>query len=346
MATTAYGSLRVEFETGTEPVEIPLAKDTITIGRSPDNDIVLDDQRVSRHHARLVRQNGHFILTDLGSSNGTWLYGERISKDVEVTPGATFKVGAHSVTIKVADEKKNGAAVPAGPGSGATMQMALPTDASALTTERLHLDKPVMTLGRDPSCDLVLDHPAVSRLHAEIRKEGENFFIFDLKSTNGTFVNSEAVETKRQLQPGDEIRIASYRITFDGMAIAPTDESGNVRLDVIHIRKVVSKNVVLLNDISLSILPREFVAVVGVSGAGKSTLLDALNGFRPATEGSVLANGANLYESYNAFRSQIGYVPQEDIIHRELTTYEALDYAARIAHARRHHAGRAQTAHH
>ena len=86
----------------------------------------------------------------------------------------------------------------------------------------------------------------------------------------------------------------------------------------------------LLNDISLSIPPRSLVAVVGSSGTGKSTLLDALNGLRPAHRGGVFYNGQDYYHHLAAFRSQIGYVPQEDIIHRNLTVERALYYAAKL----------------
>jgi ABC-type multidrug transport system ATPase subunit len=85
-----------------------------------------------------------------------------------------------------------------------------------------------------------------------------------------------------------------------------------------------------LQDISLAILPREFVALVGVSGAGKSTLMNALAGFWPASEGRVLVNETDLYQSFDAFRTDLGYVPQDDIIHKELTAGQALDYAARL----------------
>jgi ABC-type multidrug transport system ATPase subunit len=67
-----------------------------------------------------------------------------------------------------------------------------------------------------------------------------------------------------------------------------------------------------------------------VSGAGKSTLLNALSGFRPATDGNVLVNGTDLYRNFDAYRTQIGYVPQEDIMHRELSVGQALDYAAQL----------------
>ena len=80
-------------------------------------------------------------------------------------------------------------------------------------------------------------------------------------------------------------------------------------------------------DVSLSVLPREFVAVVGGSGAGKTTLLNALIGVRPGI-GSVKLNGHNFYEEYEHFRSQLGYVPQNDILHTSLTVGKALEYTA------------------
>jgi len=72
------------------------------------------------------------------------------------------------------------------------------------------------------------------------------------------------------------------------------------------------------------------VALVGGSGAGKSTLMDALNGLRPAQGGKVLYNGQDYYRNLAAFSSQLGYVPQDDIVHRELTVERALYYAAKL----------------
>ena len=72
------------------------------------------------------------------------------------------------------------------------------------------------------------------------------------------------------------------------------------------------------------------MAIVGGSGAGKSTLLDAIAGVHPADEGAVLYNGVDLYGNIGAFRSRLGYVPQEDIIHRELPLELTLRYAARL----------------
>src|SRR5206468_1549346 len=84
------------------------------------------------------------------------------------------------------------------------------------------------------------------------------------------------------------------------------------------------------HDLSFTIPPRKFVALVGGSGAGKSTLMDALNGLRPAQSGKVRYNGKDYYHNLASFSSQLGYVPQDDIVHRDLTVERALYYAAKL----------------
>jgi len=86
----------------------------------------------------------------------------------------------------------------------------------------------------------------------------------------------------------------------------------------------------LLDDVGLTIQPNEFVGLLGPSGAGKSTLMDSLNGMRPATSGHVLINNLDLYRHLDSLKQSIGYVPQDDIIHRELTVYRTLYYVARL----------------
>ncbi|MBO0796045.1 MAG: ATP-binding cassette domain-containing protein, partial [Ktedonobacteraceae bacterium] len=107
-------------------------------------------------------------------------------------------------------------------------------------------------------------------------------------------------------------------------------ESGGIRIDALHVTKRGNQQVILLNDLSFAIPPRKFVALVGGSGAGKSTLMDALNGQRPAQQGTILYNGQDYYKHLAAFSAQLGYVPQDDIIHRELTVERALYYAAKL----------------
>jgi ABC-type multidrug transport system ATPase subunit len=120
-------------------------------------------------------------------------------------------------------------------------------------------------------------------------------------------------------------------LLFQDGQLIPYESSG-MRLDATGLSKdIKTKNGKrrILDNINLSVLPREFIALVGGSGAGKSTLLNALIGIRRGA-GQVRLNGHDFYKEYESFRAQLGYVPQSDILHTSLTVEKALDYAARL----------------
>ncbi len=129
-----------------------------------------------------------------------------------------------------------------------------------------------------------------------------------------------------QLDVGEEGSEEEYLLAPE----VPADEGNAIRIDALNLKKFGPDRATLLNNISLSIPPRTFVAVVGASGVGKSLLLDALSGRRPAQQGKVLYNGQDYYRHLAAFRSRIGYVPQDDIVHRDLSVERALYYAAKL----------------
>src|SRR6266699_965028 len=186
-----------------------------------------------------------------------------------------------------------------------------------------------VTIGRVAENTVVLAHPQVSAHHARLVREGGSYRIFDQNSTNHVYVNAQLV-TNALLKMGDEIRIGPYKLIFESTQLTQYDESNYIRIDALNLKKYGNNHVTLLNNISLSIPPRTFVALVGGSGAGKSMLMDALSGLRPAHQGSVLYNGQDYYRNLAAFSSQLGYVPQDDIVHRDLTVERALYYAARM----------------
>jgi len=86
----------------------------------------------------------------------------------------------------------------------------------------------------------------------------------------------------------------------------------------------------LLDHVSFKALPGDLIALMGPSGAGKTTLLLTLNGYLPPSAGQVRINGEDLYAIYDALRGSIGYVPQDDIVHPELTVWEAVRYSAKF----------------
>ncbi|HET9918888.1 MAG TPA: ATP-binding cassette domain-containing protein, partial [Ktedonobacteraceae bacterium] len=176
-----------------------------------------------------------------------------------------------------------------------------------------------------------LDHPQVSARHAVLRKSGSGHLLIDRNSTNHTYVNGRSI-TRTLLKRGDEIHIGPFQYIYQGGLLQPITSNQVIDIKAFQLKRTVmkdGKHVPLLNDISLAIPACSFVALVGASGAGKSTLMDALNGVRPV-DGKVYYDGKDYYASFEAFRAQIGYVPQDDIVHRELTVERALSYAARL----------------
>lgn len=193
----------------------------------------------------------------------------------------------------------------------------------------------VIRIGRHSACDLVIDSPLVSRLHAEILDQDGTMVLHDLGSTNGTHVNARRVVAPVALRGGDRVEIATFAYTFTGTALEPVDSAGRVCVEAHGLGKEVRDRATgegkqLLHAIDLVVNPGEFVAIFGTSGSGKSTLLDALNGRRPASSGRVLYNGIDLYSAFNLFRAAIGYVPQQDIVHRRISIENALRYTARL----------------
>jgi ABC-type multidrug transport system ATPase subunit len=114
----------------------------------------------------------------------------------------------------------------------------------------------------------------------------------------------------------------------------PEARSSGIRIDVrglsrrVQVRK--RGELTLLDSVSFTIPAGELVAIVGPSGAGKTTLLEAMAGLAPAVSGSVRFDGVDVYDDLGTFRSVLGYVPQDDIVHTELPLVRTLRYAARL----------------
>jgi ABC transport system ATP-binding/permease protein len=196
------------------------------------------------------------------------------------------------------------------------------------TVRSLSLTGRSVVLGRDPACNLQLDAPIVSRRHAVI----DNFILYDY-STNGVFVNDQRVNHSLPLTDGATIRIGPFTLVVRGDELQVLDRGTQIRLDAEGLVREVQEGRTmkrLLNQVTLAIEPGQFVALVGGSGTGKSTLMRTLLGIDPTTQGRVYINGDDLRTTFNIYRTQIGYVPQDDIIHGQLTVREVLTYAAQL----------------
>ncbi|MFG3040824.1 FHA domain-containing protein [Streptomyces sp. NPDC048330] len=186
-------------------------------------------------------------------------------------------------------------------------------------------------IGRAPDNDVVVADLVVSRRHAELRARPDGtYWIHDLGSHNGTFLNGRRVEEAR-VTPDDIVGVGRCAFCLIGGQLVEFTDTGEVSLDVQSLAVTVDHGrKTLLDEVSFPVGEKCLLAVVGPSGAGKSTLLGALTGQRPADRGTVLYDGRDLYRDYAELRQRIGLVPQDDILHLQLTVSRALGYAAEL----------------
>lgn len=188
-----------------------LTTDVVTIGRGTKNDIVIDNDDVSRDHCRLVRAAADYELHDLSSANGTFINGQRVSS-VRVLPSTCLIELGDSITF----EYERGVL----PSTDA-LKKELPAEEPADDTyflvvkmgresERVYtLQNETIRIGRDLSNDIVVQDPEVSRWHIQLLREEGGYAIRDLGSTNGTSINGTRVTDPKQLQLNDQIEVGS-----------------------------------------------------------------------------------------------------------------------------------------
>ena len=226
----------------------------------------------------------------------------------------------------------------------ATATVPSPVTAPGPTTDPAAPDMPrsvtisrIGTIGRAPDNDFVLTDPLVSAHHARIEWSARGVLITDLGSTNGTFVGNTRINSYLVTEP-TTVGIGSNFIVVspaDGGRVQETTTAGElVARDLTFSVSVKHGRLTLLDGISFALPGNELLAVVGPSGAGKSTLLKALTGEQKAQKGQVLFNGMDVYEHYEVLRNMIGVVPQNDVVHADLTVRQTLQYAAELRFAK------------
>jgi ABC transport system ATP-binding/permease protein len=126
-------------------------------------------------------------------------------------------------------------------------------------------------------------------------------------------------------------RTPGRRSVSDLAGDRPTTAAGQ-QLDCLHVDLLglTVRNRRLLSDVSFNASHGSLTAIIGPSGAGKSTLANLIAGTVRPTSGAVTFGGHNLHAHYSALRRRIGLVPQDNILHQQLTVEEALGYAAEL----------------
>ena len=291
-----------------------LTNKTISIGRDPQCDITIHDPNVSSHHIDVRTTGDVFIIRNKKPENKTFINRKLI--------------GAGWTPVTHTDQLHLGAlAIP----QRAYLEWHRLLDSEQDFFEELNFSiKPnangTFYIGRDPKSHISIKSNRVSWKHAKLIIIDGQATIYDLSSSNGCFVNGKRIR-QAQLSEEDTLSIGGIPLHLFGKQNQINDQ---IRLDAKGITRTLSNGKTLLHDISLSIYPGEMVALMGPSGAGKTTLLEILTGQKAPSSGTISINGQDLRTHWGLYQDRIGYVPQEDIMHRDLSVYEVLYYAAKL----------------
>jgi ABC transport system ATP-binding/permease protein len=287
-----------------------------TIGRDDAAEIRIADPIVSRRHAVVESTSDGWVLTD-HSRNGVFLDGRRVRRLMITTP-MEIRLGEPTsgvvLTLMSHGQRDSGGSKP-------------PTHGHRSGVHDIR--SACVRIGRLPDNDVVLDDLLVSRHHAELHRCAGGWRLVDLASPNGTHVNGQRI-MQATIAEGDLIGIGHAVLELVGDRLVTYVDTGDVEIEVHDLVVTVANGRRLLDEVGFTLNSRGLLAVVGPSGAGKSTLLGALTGSRPANSGSVRYGGRDLYANYDELRQRIGLVPQDDILHPQLTVRRALSYAAQL----------------
>jgi ABC transport system ATP-binding/permease protein len=321
--TVVLNSPFLQLDNQGETAIFPLTQDKHTLGRDPSlvDTLVPDSwQIISRKQAVFKKDGEDYYIFDgdgqTPSSNRLYLDRSLITPQTgcRLENGMVLNIGLDPKTlIRVTYINPNSSNLAR-------------INYSAQSTS---LKQKAVTLGRDPSATLQLDAPTISRNHATINQDGSGRYIIRDLSTNGVFVNGQRISQPTIVNDGATIKIGPFTLVVRGDELQILDRGNQIRLDVDRLI-LETKGKRRLDDLSFALEPGQFVALVGGSGAGKSTLMRTLLGTEAATTGRVNINGSDLRQNFNIYRDQIGYVPQDDIIHMDLTVEEVLTYAAKL----------------
>jgi len=305
---------------GLPPRVFPLGEGSFIAGRSADTDFELSHVEISRQHCRFSWDGKTCTIEDLGSVRGTRVNGQRISAITTLQPGDQVMIGPAIIVFGHGDKSASGPTVaPATVGAGQMLVLGKPAD-------RIEVDR-LLTIGREPGLDVWLNDPGVSRKHASAAPSDRGgIVITDLNSTAGSFVNGHRFDT-HELTIGDRLQIGPFCFQFDGHSLnrVANAAGGTIRSDHVFMR---SGPLTILDDIALTIPASRFVGIIGPSGAGKSSLLTTLSGLRAPDMGVVFVDNKDIYSGNEP--QSFGFVPQEDIVHAELTVDQALRFSAQL----------------
>jgi pSer/pThr/pTyr-binding forkhead associated (FHA) protein len=189
-----------------------LGDQPLSLGRSNDNTIVISNRGASRRHAEIRREAQGYVLHDLNSSNGTFVNGEKVQMH-PLNSGDMIAVGEETFLFQAGVQQH----------SLSAPELRLVGVHGPLVQQSFLLSSSSVSLGRNNDNTVVISSPNASRYHAEIRRESGGCMLYDLGSSNGTYVSGQRIQT-HLLQPGDMIEIGNEAFRFE-VAVVDNDRT-------------------------------------------------------------------------------------------------------------------------
>ncbi|MDT5306790.1 MAG: transport system ATP-binding/permease protein [Mycobacterium sp.] len=354
---------------GSAMYTFPVDRDVI-VGRNRQCDIRFQDINpddltlISRVHAILRFDGAQWVVVDK-SQNGVYVAGARTNL-VAINDGLSIALGSPrgpQLTFRVAssaspsgprdDSPQTTMFRPAGPPPPPTRAQSRPPvraagsqplpsrpaplrpggDTRRMPTppvpSRTADSRGSATIGRAKTNSVVVEDALASRVHAVLVSSPAGLEIRDNNSSNGTFVNGTLI-TRAMLRDGDVVTIGNTDLLATGNTLVPQPAAARTSGLTAHGLAVTVDGRQLLQDVSFTAKPGTLTAVIGPSGAGKSTLVKLIGGAMGRSAGVVAFDGHDVHAEYASMRSRIGMVPQDDVVHRQLTVEQALNFAAEL----------------
>ncbi|MCV7330177.1 ATP-binding cassette domain-containing protein [Mycobacterium cookii] len=328
----------------------PVGRDVI-VGRDRSCDISFQDIHpddltlISRVHAILRFDGAQWVIVDK-SQNGLYVSGSRanvmpirdrlsVSLGSPRGPQLMFRVAAPAPRASRTDQPPGDSSKTtmfrpaAPPPPPRTRTQPQPSRPNPPISSRPMAQQGSATVGRAKTNNIVIEDALASRVHAVLVSGPAGLEIRDNNSSNGTFVNGALITTAR-LRDGDVVTIGNTDLLATGNTLVPQPVASRISGLTAQGLALTVDGRQLLQDVSFTAKPGTLTAVIGPSGAGKSTLVKLIGGAMPPTAGVVAFDGHDVHAEYASMRSRIGMVPQDDVVHRQLTVEQALHYAAEL----------------
>ena len=312
---------RVDILFGLPEESFFLPEGSILIGRSAGAGIQLRHLSVFPEHCRLILRSKRCWIEDAGGAS-TLVNGTRVRSRLELASGDVIQLGSVSLKYRACSEPIE-AAMASRIGSGQPMMTV-----GGVESDEIPMQPGTISIGRDPACGVILQGMEVVPRHASIIVKPTGTTMVAGEDNGECRVNGLHFD-EHELTFGDQVQIGPYLFQYKGKSMRLISSETGAALQARDLT-VISSGRKILDHVSLSITQNQLVGIIGPIGAGKSTFLRAVNGLRPADGGGVFINGVDLYRNFANLGREFGWVPQEVIIHRELTVLQALTFASRL----------------